>query len=175
MIVLRATQKILKGLAELDIKAETSDTALGDWYVNRIVVDRQPLLLLVSSLSRLAILVPARDVKNLPDRLGAMVAGRLERLGVPQGIIEAEVKEMQPVRVGRTQDRSVTGQMVDFAKAIPYYLPVNGWDEAALRVVEDRLGKTPCLCGRVSAEAIWPAREALRLLVDRWSRGAAVD
>jgi len=34
--------------------AGTSDTALGDWYVNRLIVDRQPLLLLVSAASKWA-------------------------------------------------------------------------------------------------------------------------
>ena len=46
-----------------------SDTALGDWYVNRLVVDRQPLLLLVSSSSLLPLLMPARGVRSLPERL----------------------------------------------------------------------------------------------------------
>ena len=49
MVVLRATKKVLKLLPKASSMAVTSTTALGDWYINRIVVDRHPLLLLVSS------------------------------------------------------------------------------------------------------------------------------
>src|SRR5699024_8428861 len=106
----------------------------------------------------------ARDVKNLPDWVGRLVCNRLKRLGVEDHLIRAEVDAMQRVRVGRTRDRSITGQMVDFAKAIPYHLPVGQWDESALRFVEDRLSETPCLAGRGQWEAIWPGRAALELL-----------
>ena len=64
MVVLRATQKVLKLLPEPSGSAVTSTTALGDWYINRIVVDRHPLLLLVSSRSLLSVITPARDVKD---------------------------------------------------------------------------------------------------------------
>lgn len=168
MLVLRATGKILKAMPESASEADTSDTALGDWYVNRLVVDRKPLLLLVSALSRLAVLAPARDVKNLPKRIGELIAQRLERLDVKQEVIAAEVGAMQNVRVGRTRDRSVTGQMVDFAKSIPYYLPVNGWDESTLRIVEDRLGHTPCLVTRKRQQTVWPDRMTVELLAARW-------
>lgn len=78
---------------------------------------------------------------------------------------------MEIVRVGRTCDRSITGQMVDFAQAIPYYLPVGEWDESTLRWVEDRLSETPCLSGRARSTTVWPGRVTLQLLSDRWSRG----
>jgi hypothetical protein len=55
MVLLRATQKVLRLLPEsAGGVIDSSTTALGDWYVNRLIVDRQPLLLLVSSTSRLA-------------------------------------------------------------------------------------------------------------------------
>jgi hypothetical protein len=44
VVVLRATQKVLRSLPPATTVAVETDTALGDWYVNRIVVDRQPLL-----------------------------------------------------------------------------------------------------------------------------------
>lgn len=148
-------------------QSDASDTALGDWYVNRFVVDRQPLLLLVSSRSRLAMLAPARDLKGLPGRLAAMVEDRLRRLPVSRSVALAEANAASVVRVGRTVDRSITGQMVDFGKAIPYYLPVDGWTESTLQEVEDRLAETPCLSGR-SAKTVWPVDAAVRLLEERW-------
>lgn len=146
MVILRATQKVLKTLPESASADDVSNTALGDWYINRITIDRQPLLLLVSSRSRLAILTPARNVKTLPTRINALVSARLRRMGIDEQLIRAEVEAMDVALVGRTLDRSITGQLVDFAKAIPYYIPIGqAGNEAAIHFAEDRLAHTPCL------------------------------
>jgi len=145
-----------------------SANALGDWYANRVVVDRRPIVLLVSSKSLLSVLVFARDVKTLPDRVAQVVGDRLRRLPVSEDIVAAEVEAMAQVRVGKTIDRSVTGQMVDFAKALPYYLPIDGWDEGTLRQAEDRLAETPCHSSRPLSEVVWPVRAAVQLLQSTW-------
>jgi hypothetical protein len=74
VVVLRATAKVLKSLDVTAMDQDESETALGDWYVNRVVVSRRPWLLLVSARSFLSIVVPARDVRGLPSRLAEMVA-----------------------------------------------------------------------------------------------------
>jgi len=147
---------------------ETSDTALGDWYVNRLVVDRQPLLLLVSSLALLPIVLPARDVRSLPGRLADVVRGRLKRLGVDATRINAEATAMQPVTVAPTTDRSVLGIMVEFAKAIPSYLPEHNWEATMLPFVEARLAETPCHATRRFEHVIFPESKAPELLAARW-------
>ena len=86
MVVLRPTKKLARALVATGGSAQ-SDTVLGDWYVNRVVVDRRPLLLLVCSASLLAIVEPARDVRALPRRLAALAEARLRRLGVDDRII----------------------------------------------------------------------------------------
>jgi len=167
MVVLRATQKLLKVLHTTASPSDFSDTALGDWYINRIVVARQALLLCVAANSLLAMITPAREVKNLPQHFPELVQNRLQRLGADQTTVDAEVAAMQAVMVGKTQDRSVVGTMVDFAKVIPYYLPIGGWDMEYLEIAEDKLAETPCRCGRAQA-TIWPGRDSLRLLQTRW-------
>ena len=159
----------------------TSDTALGDWYVNRIVVDRRPLLLLVSSTSLLPILVPARAVRGLPARLASVVDARLRHLGLNDRLIVSETGAMETVMIGPTIDRSVLGIMVDFAKGLPHYLEPGPWDETALIGVEQRLAETPCRASQRSERVIFPdskAPELLRMqwmarLTGRWSRRAA--
>jgi hypothetical protein len=54
------------------------------------MVGRNPRLLLVSSKSFLPILTWARDVRSLPDRLPDLIGERLERMGIPTPLIEAE-------------------------------------------------------------------------------------
>ena len=168
MVVLRATQKLAKVLPPSTDGVAQSDTALGDWYVNRLTVDRQPLLLLVSSRSLLAILAPARDVRALPQRLATLVAARLKRLGVAASLITAERAAMEPVAVARTADRSVVGIMVDYAKMIPGYLPVGGWDATTLPFVEAKLEGNPCHASGPAGGVVFPDEATPRLLLHRW-------
>jgi hypothetical protein len=152
------------------VVAGDSDTALGDWYVNRVVIDRRPLLLLVSAKSLLPILVPARDVRGLPERLAEIVAARLERLGVDRELVRAEIEAMTPVLVAKTRDRSVLGTMVEFAKVAPYLLPEQGWDETWLPAVEAGLADMPCLVTQPENKALYPVDDALRLLAAKWCK-----
>jgi hypothetical protein len=145
-----------------------SDTALGDWYANRIVVDRRPLLLLVSSKALLPLLLPARDVRSLPERLPALVASILRRLGVAPAFITAEVAAMTPVVIAPTRDRSVLGVLVDTAKSVPYHLEAGRWDDTTLPFVEARLAETPWHAGKRSSDVVFPSEAAPRLLADRW-------
>lgn len=169
MVVLRATAKVMKSLQPTETAVAESDTALGDWYVNRIVIARRPLLLLVSSKSLLSIVVPARDVRGLPTRLAGLVEARLERMAVPREWVRAEVDAMTPTLVAKTANRSVLGVMVDFAKVAPYHQPADGWTEAWLPELEIHLAETPCFVTRALRDAIYPLDEAARLLAERWA------
>lgn len=169
MVILRRTSRLQSQLPETRAPYSDSDTALGDWYANRIVVHRKPLLLLISSKSLLPLVLPARDVRTLPDRLAGVVRNRLARLGLPDAWIDAEVSVMVPVVVAKTADRSVLGILVDFAKGAPYYLPAQGSSDTALVSLEESLEKTPCYAGRTFEEVIFPRRKAEQLLQQRWS------
>ena len=168
MVTIRATQKLLRLLPRPSGVVASPDTALGDWYATRLVVDRQPLLLLVSSTALLPILIAARDVRALPRRLPAYVGARLRRIGIPSRIVDSEVRAMSPTEVGPTQDRSVTGIMVDFAKSVPVYLEPGAWDETTLPFVESRLAETPCYATRPFEEVIFPEKMAPTVLIARW-------
>lgn len=171
MVILRPTRKLQKSLPPAGNGDAVSETALGDWYVNRLVVDRRPLLLLVSSRSLLPILIPAREVRSLPKRLADLVGARLNRMEIADHLIARETQAMSPVLVRKTSDRSVLGILVDFAKSIPYYLEVGIWDENALPLVEDLLAKTPCYAGRRFEEVVFPDRKTSELLAERWHAG----
>ena len=168
MVILRPTRKLSSLLPATEVVPASSDTALGDWYVNRVVVDRQPLLLLVSSTSLLPMLIPARDVRGLPTRLVALVEARLRHCGIDDRTIAAETRAMASVAVGPTVDRSVLGIMVDFAKAVPYHLAPGQWGEATLRIVEDRLAETPCHAAHSWDRVIFPEKKASEVLRAKW-------
>jgi len=168
MVTLRPTRKLASLLPVTRIAATSADTALGDWYVNKIVVDRQPLLLLVSSISLLPMLIPARDVRGLPARLARLVEIRLRHCGIDPRAIEAETQAMTPVAIGPTVDRSVLGIMVDFAKSVSYHLEPGHWNEGTLRMVEGRLAETPCHAGRPFDGVIFPEKKAPEVLNSTW-------
>ena len=168
MVILRATAKVMKLMRPDETAPGESDTALGDWYVNRIVIDRRPLLLLVSAKSLLPIVEPAREVHGLPTRLASVVAARLERMGVSRDLVRAEVDAMAPTLVAKTASRSVLGVMVDFAKAASVHRRAEGWNEAWLRELESRLAETPCFVTSTLGKAIFPVDEAARLLGEKW-------
>ncbi|MEO6331169.1 MAG: hypothetical protein ABIV11_01645 [Gemmatimonadaceae bacterium] len=170
-VTLRRTQKLASALAVTAGDAPLSSTALGDWYANRLVVDRKPLLLLVSSRSLLPILLPARDLRTLPSRLGHAVAQRLRRFGIDQRLIDAEVAAMTPVHVAKTADRAVVGIMVDFAWTVPYHLPQGAWDDTTLPFIEATLAETPCFCSSTVRESLIPERATPELLESHWGAG----
>jgi hypothetical protein len=168
MVILRPTRKLHALLPVTATVPTRSDTALGDWYVNRIVVDRRPLLLLISATSLLPMLLPAKAVRELPGRLPDLVADRLRRHGIDAPTIDAERRAMVPVVIAPTVDRSVLGILVDFAKAVPYHLEPGRWDETTLVSVEARLAETPCYAGRSEDDVVFPDRKAAEVLRARW-------
>ena len=168
MVILRPTRKLSSLLPATEVIPTSSDTALGDWYVNRVMVDRQPLLLLVSSTSLLPMLIPARNVRGLPARLAALVEARLRRCGLDDRTIAAETLAMASVAVGPTVDRSVLGIMVDFAKAVPYHLEPGQWGETTLRIVEEHLAATPCHAALSWDRVIFPEKKAPEVLRAKW-------
>lgn len=172
MVILRPTRKLRTFLPLAGAMPTKSDTALGDWYVNRFVVDRRPLLILVSSVSLLPMLVLAREVRELPRRLPGLVENLLRHHGIAASIIDAEKRAMAGVEIGATLDRSVIGIMVDFAKTVPYHLEPGDWDQRSLSLVEARLAETPCHAGRSFEEVIFPYKKAAEVLRARWGKGS---
>ena len=75
---------------------------------------------------------------------------------------------MDAVEIAPTEDRSVLGVMVDFAKLIPLYVEPNSWDEGSLLEVEAKLAQTPCYASKRDEEVVWPERDAPALVMARW-------
>jgi len=170
MLILRPTRKLTQLAPEPLSPGEVSDTALGDWYANRLVVDRKPLVLLVSSTSLLAILAPSKPLRDLPWRMPDLVAARLRRLGIAPILIQAEVDAMHPVRIAKPEDRSILGFLVEFGKSVPYYIDIGTAHHVeSLAFAEDQLARSPWHAGK-SSRTVWPIDRARELLADRWGR-----
>lgn len=114
MVHLRATQAVLKLIKVKPTEAAPPANALGDWFVHRFVWRRQPLLILMSQASRLTMLVPARDLCELPGQLPKLVQRRLEMLHRNEAAIQHELHAMGPTVVARTNDRGTLSAINQF-------------------------------------------------------------
>ena len=172
MAYLRATKKVLSRLpAPTTPDEEPVENALGDWFVNRVVIAGQPLLVVISSTSLLPIVTPANNVRGLPDRLWKLVFDRLVRLGVPDRLAQAELEAMEPMHVAPTNDRSVVGILTQFCLELPYRISAGSMDNEDLMMAEWKLGETPRNASRRPRSVIWPNEKAVELIWSRWAPG----
>ncbi len=89
MVTLRCTQKLLKRmhLTVEDLRGTVvvePTNALGDWYANLLMIERQHLVMLVSVRSRLCVLVYARDMDRLTKRFQDALTEVLQALQISE-------------------------------------------------------------------------------------------
>lgn len=141
----RCTARLRKRLGLEDLpEPGPGSAALGDWYANLLTVDRQPLVLAVSERSLLAVVLPARDLKNLARHFLHAVRERLVRIGVDEAAVEKEMACLQPLAFAATRSRSVLGSLNEFVfqlKARAAHPLGRDWTP---RSCEDELGEVPC-------------------------------
>lgn len=159
MFTLRCTQRLLaRSKVKLASEALEPTTRLGDWYANLLHLGRLQLVLAVSERTFLPVLIPAAPGATLVPRLRYGVASVLRALDVANANVEREVGEMEDVAYGRSASRQVTGIMVDFAKALEFYIG----DEQSLLAVALKLSRTPC-SPFYKTEEISPDRKTVAL------------
>ena len=161
MLLLRCTRKLLTRLpAPSAADDAASTTVLGDWYATILMVRPAHLILLVNESTRLPVVLPARELATLVDRIPHAVAEALTDLGVASEAIEREHTAMQAILCGPTRNRSVVGAMNEFVFQIQIRREEEPW--ADLRALSFDL--TSVLIGVGGREYLRPAEEARRLL-----------
>lgn len=145
MMTLRCTRRLIARLT-LTPGADTLEATnnLGDWYANAVHIGHRRLVLCVSERSLLSVVIPARDVRQLPSRLPETVRSLLGRLGVPGDVAEAGVASMLPISVGLTRNRSVVGSMVDLGRQAAFLIAPKA-PRPPVADVELALAGVPCL------------------------------
>lgn len=114
MLVIRATQKLLSKLGPPVPDPPASTTVLGDWYAKPFGVAQRRFVLLISEKSRIAVLMPGRDVATLPARFPDVLAIQLTRLRIPQELREAEIDSCRECVVAATASKSLLGTLNDY-------------------------------------------------------------
>ena len=118
MVVIRGTRKLLRRLGPVtEVRCE-STTRLGDWLGSLLGVGRQRVVLFISQHSRLPVVLPGRNVKNVPLHLPLGVGAVLDALGIPPHAVRTELKAMADTVVAPKNSRSLVGTLTDLSYAL---------------------------------------------------------
>ena len=115
MIVMRCTRKLLERVGDPIGDPPASTSLLGDWYAKPFPVAQRRFVLLMSGTSRLSVVMPGRDLANLPHGFPDALAAVLGRLRLSPDAVEREVEASREVVLAVTDSRSMLGSLNDFA------------------------------------------------------------
>jgi hypothetical protein len=119
VVILRCTQKLIRRLGRPVVhNPERSSTILGDWYTDILFTQPRQVVLCVSENARLPIVLLARELRTLDERLPVALGSVLKDLHVSQSAISRELAGMAAFGVARTASRSILGTLNDYAIAV---------------------------------------------------------
>jgi hypothetical protein len=142
MLLYRCTRKLLTKIKPTATPTSSSDTQLGDWYVDYIYSRPFHLALFTSELSLLPVIVPAAPVITLFPRFEESLRQVLRAMAIQESIINREISLMKDYAVTKTNSRSILGTMNDFKSMISFY----EYDEnhQPLLWLSLHIGEAPC-------------------------------
>ena len=115
MLVIRCTRKLLDRVGSPVADPPLSTMLLGDWYAKPFGVAQRRYVVLLSAATRIAVLMPARDLRNLTRNFPAALAVQLTALGIPAEAAQREVDASREAVLAVTTDRSLLGTLNDYA------------------------------------------------------------
>jgi hypothetical protein len=114
-MILRCTRKLRARLPEAAIpNAPGALAALGNWHATLLVARPAWLVLLVNDASRLPVILPARELSTLLERIPGGVAEVLTAIGIDVATVARERSALENISLAPTASRSVVGTMNDF-------------------------------------------------------------
>ncbi len=134
------TRKLLsRGAPKTVGPPRPATTVLGNWYANIVFTRPLQLVVCISEKTLLPVVVPAKDIMALPQRVAEAVERMLIAVGVPASDVARELHEMQDGHLSKTADRRVLGSLNDFVSHFLWDMedhPDLKLQERALRLAE---------------------------------------
>lgn len=121
MLLYRCTRKLLTKIKPTANTIPSSDTQLGDWYVDYIYSRPFHLALFTSEASLLPVIVPAAPIVTLFSRFEEALVIVLRAIKIEEKIIQQELSLMKDFQVTKTNSRSIIGTMNDFKHQISFF------------------------------------------------------
>ena len=137
------TRKLLdRGTPQPGAVTTEPTTVLGNWYANLVISRPQHLVVCISERTLLPVIVPAKDIQRLPDRIAAAVAEILTEIGIAKEDVDAEISEIQTANFSKTANRRLLGSLNDFIFHLQHGAAMH--PELTLRERTLRLARMPC-------------------------------
>jgi hypothetical protein len=147
MMILRCTQRILKGTAHpVEAEPPPPDVPLGEWYVNAVPLPfrGRGAVMYTSSTTLLTVLASGRTLRTTLPVFQARLPGLLESLDLPAEWVAPHATAAREVRIARTASRRVLGSMTDLAWLLQGYAERwSSFDDVDLGWLELRLAEPP--------------------------------
>jgi len=138
VVTYRCTEKVRKRFRlEAKEPSERTTTVLGDWYANVLNHGPERHVVLVSEVTFLPLIIPARKA-DFPGGVGDFLTDVLQSFGVAPEAILAEVTAMDSYCIAKTASRQVLGVLNEYIFAATYHMP-----EASRFLTTLRLSGTP--------------------------------
>ena len=140
MFTLRCTQRLLRRIADAPHSDDAAPTTLlGDWYANLLFQRPQQIVLCISERTLLPLIVPAKDVRYLIDRMAQALPEVLSALTIEPTLIQRETGAMRTSAIGATRDRRVLGSLNELVFQLEHQLrfrPRLSFFEHSMRLAE---------------------------------------
>lgn len=186
MIKIHSTKKLLAKLplddAGMLINARRnsnahplSDSPLGDWHANLLLLQRHSCILFVHSATRFPVFIKELRKPDFADLAWHFEDGFMNTLlkaGANEGQMQAAVDALRPLRFDSDSNRSVQGTMSRMAGDIDHML---WFDNASLKDISAYrtgawLAERPCKVKGMK-DTIWPPK-AMFALLDKLAKNA---
>ena len=140
-------------------------TRLGDWYANVLFCRPQHLILCVSERTLLPLVIPAKPLASLEQRLPLAISELLTAFDIAPDQVNTELRAMQPVAYGPTANRRLLGTHNDLMYLLSVAIEDHPHESLLTRSLW--LADTPCKPIGFSS----PMRQTIELFASTTSRG----
>jgi hypothetical protein len=102
----------------------TSDGRLGEWYANvkSLPFRGKSVVIFFNVNSYITVFVPGNGTRKMLPEFINRTGRLLQKLDVPQHLIDEEMEAMQEIRLLKTASRSILGSMNDVAHHLDAYI-----------------------------------------------------
>ena len=143
MFAVRCTRKLLSRGTPRELPVPVPPTTvLGDWYANIVFTRPEQLVVCVAERTLLPVVVSAKDVKLLPERVARAAGTMLQEIGVSPGDIAEELSQMNAGYFAPTANRRVLGSLNEAIFRFEYWYAEH--PGLSLQQLAMRLAQVPC-------------------------------
>ncbi len=143
MVTLNCTLKLSKRLPYSTVETTLPSTnKLGDWSANSFNVGRYPCILITNERTLLSVVLPLKQSSTFWPRFVLSLQALLKAIGVPDKLVDEELREYAQVQLTRKTNRHTLGSMNDLVYNVQARFQIDG--NPSLEDIALDLSRIPC-------------------------------